>query len=126
MSINEKDKRVNELVSRSVEDLAKFVDADTVVGRPIVTATGFQLIPISKVTVGYLTGGGDFGETKVIKDNESAPFAGGNGAVVSVKPAGFILDDGKSCTYIHANDAPLDNLIDKVSEFFGKFTGQNV
>lgn len=125
MEIKEKDKKVGDLVRASVEDLSRLVDVNTVVGKPIVTAAGFQLIPVSKVTFGYLAGGGEFGETKVIKEDETAPFAGGNGAVVSIKPAGFILDDGKNCTYIHAGDDPLDNLIDKTSGLISKFTGQN-
>lgn len=125
MVINEKNKRVSDLVHRSIENLTELVDVNSVVGKPIVTAAGFQLIPISKVTVGYLTGGGEFGETKVIKEDETAPFAGGSGAVVSLKPAGFILDDGKNCTFIHAGDEPLDNLIDKAAELLGKFTGNN-
>lgn len=125
MVINEKSKRVGDLVHRSIENLTELVDVNSVVGKPIVTAAGFQLIPISKVTVGYLTGGGEFGETKVIKEDETAPFAGGSGAVVSLKPAGFILDDGKNCTFIHAGDEPLDNLIDKAAELLGKFTGKN-
>lgn len=125
MVINEKNKRVSDLVHRSIENLTELVDVNSVVGKPIVTAAGFQLIPISKVTVGYLTGGGEFGETKVIKEDETAPFAGGSGAVVSLKPAGFILDDGKTCTFIHAGDEPLDNLIDKAAELLGKFTGNN-
>lgn len=125
MVINEKSKRVGDLVHRSIENLTELVDVNSVVGKPIVTAAGFQLIPISKVIVGYLTGGGEFGETKVIKEDETAPFAGGSGAVVSLKPAGFILDDGKNCTFIHAGDEPLDNLIDKAAELLGKFTGNN-
>lgn len=125
MVINEKNKRVSDLVHRSIENLTELVDVNSVVGKPIVTAAGFQLIPISKVTVGYLTGGGEFGETKVIKEDETAPFAGLSGAVVSLKPAGFILDDGKNCTFIHAGDEPLDNLIDKAAELLGKFTGNN-
>lgn len=121
----EKSKRVGNLVSRSVENLSELIDVNSVIGRPIVTAGGFQLIPVSKVTVGYLTGGGEYGDLKVIKEDETAPFAGGSGAVVSMKPAGFILDDGKTCSYIHAGDEPLDNLIDKASELISSMTAKH-
>lgn len=125
MQINENNKRVRELVGSSVKNISDLIDVNSVVGRPIVTAAGFQLIPVSKVTVGYLAGGGEYGETKVIKDDESAPFAGGSGAVVSLRPAGFILDDGKNCTFIHVGDEPLDNLIDKSAELVEKFASRN-
>ena len=88
------EQKVNELVDRSMQNLSELVDVDHVVGAPIVTASGFQVIPVSRVTVGYLAGGGDLGEIKVIKDGESVPFAGGSGVVVSLKPAGFIVDEG--------------------------------
>ena len=113
--------KVNELVENSVRDLSKLVNVDTVIGTPILMASGVQIIPVTKVTMGFLSGGSDIGETKVIKEKESVPFAGGSGAVVSLKPAGFLLDDGKSCRYIHAGDDPLDNLIDKASDLLKGF-----
>ena len=125
MGVKEKNKRVGDLVVRSVENLSELIDVNAVVGRPIVTSGGFRLIPVSKVTVGYLTGGGEYGDLKVIKDDETAPFAGGSGAVVSMRPAGFILDDGKTCSYIHAGDEPLDNLIDKAAELISNMAGKN-
>ena len=113
--------KVNELVENSVRDLSKLVNVDTVIGTPILTASGVQIIPVTKVTMGFLSGGSDIGETKVNKEKESVPFAGGSGAVVSLKPAGFLLDDGKNCRYIHAGDDPLDNLIDKASDLLKGF-----
>ena len=113
--------KVNELVENSVRDLSKLVNVDTVIGTPILTASGVQIIPVTKVTMGFLSGGSAIGETKVIKEKESVPFAGGSGAVVSLKPAGFLLDDGKNCRYIHAGDDPLDNLIDKASDLLKGF-----
>ena len=113
--------KVNELVENSVRDLSKLVNVYTVIGTPILTASGVPIIPVTKVTMGFLSGGSDIGETKVIKEKESVPFAGGSGAVVSLKPAGFLLDDGKNCRYIHAGDDPLDNLIDKTSDLLKQY-----
>ena len=113
--------KVNELVENSVRDLSKLVNVDTVIGTPILTASGVQIIPVTKVTMGFLSGGSDIGETKVIKEKESVPSAGGSGAGVSLKPPGFLLDDGKNCRYIHAGDDPLDNLIDKASDLLKGF-----
>ena len=123
MKKSEKNKKVNELVERSMEDLSALADVTPVVGTPIRTASGYQVIPVSKVPLGYLSGGGDLGETKVIKEGESMPFAGGSGAVVSLKPAGFILDDGNGCRFVHAGGDPLDNLIDKAADLLKKLQG---
>ena len=117
MSIKKQEQRINELVERSLGGLSDLVDGNTVIGKPIFTASGCQIIPVSRVTMGYLSGGSDIGECKVIKEVETVPFAGGSGAVVSVKPAGFLLDDGTTCRYVRAGDDPLDNLLEKATDF---------
>ena len=85
-------------------------------GKPITTASGFQIIPFSKVTLGNLSGGGEYGDVKVIKETDTFPFAGGSGAVVSMKPMGFLIDDGTNCRILRITDEPLDNLIERAGE----------
>ena len=99
-----------------MERLDSLADVNTVIGKPIFTASGLQVIPFSKVTFGNLTGGGEYGDVKVIKETESIPFAGGSGAVVSMKPMGFLIDDGKNCRILKITEEPLDNLIERVGE----------
>ena len=118
-------KKIDSILEKTAEKLTGLVDVNTVIGKPVLTASGAQVIPFTKVTMGYLSGGSDIGETKVIKADETVPFAGGSGAVVSLKPAGFILDDGNGCRYIHAGDDPVDNLIDKTSELLKSFQKKN-
>ena len=82
----------------------------------IYTASGFQVIPFSKIITANLSGGGEYGQIKVIREINGLPFAGGAGGVVSLKPMGFLVDDGKSCQLIRVSEEPLDNLIEHVSE----------
>ena len=121
----EKNKKINNLIDSSVVTLNQLADVDTVVGKPIITASGFQVIPFSKVTMGCLSGGGEYGDVKVVKETDSMPFAGGSGSVVSMKPMGFILDDGKTCRMIRITDQPMDNLIEKASEIVQNITAKN-
>ena len=120
----EKDKKINSLIDASVLTLGDLADVDTVVGKPIVTASGFQVIPFSKVTMGCLSGGGEYGDIKVVKEANSMPFAGGSGSVASMKPMGFIIDDGKSCRMVRITDEPIDNLIEKASEIVRNITAK--
>jgi len=69
-----------------------------------------------------LSGGGEYGDVKLVKALEEVPFAGGAGGVVSIKPMGFLLDDGKSCQMIRVSDEPLDNLIEHASEIIRNAT----
>ena len=112
----EKNQKINALIHSSLEKLDSLADVNTIIGKPILTASGFQLIPFSKVTLGNLSGGGEYGDVKVVKETNAFPFAGGSGAVVSMKPLGFIVDDGKTCRVLKITEEPIDNLIERVGE----------
>ncbi len=114
----EKNQKINSLIDSSMEKLENIADVNTIIGRPIITASGFQIIPFSKVTLGNLSGGGEYGDVKIVKETDAFPFAGGSGAVISMKPMGFLVDDGKSCHIMRITDEPLDNLIERAGEIF--------
>ena len=116
----DKNKKIDSILEKTAEKLTGLVDVNTVVGNPVYSASGAQIIPFTKVTMGYLSGGGEYGEVKAIKDDESFPFAGGAGTVINIKPAGFLIDDGKECRIVRVTDDPLDGLIEKTAEFLGK------
>ncbi len=120
----DKKKKIHEVLERTAEQLTGLVDVNTVVGKPVFSASGAQIIPFTKVTMGYLSGGGEYGEVKAIKEDECYPFAGGAGTVISMKPAGFLIDDGKECKVVRITDDPLDNVIEKASEWVAKFVNQ--
>lgn len=122
--MSEKNEKLNTLIHASTEKLDALADTNIVIGKPLLTASGFQVIPFSKVTLGNLSGGGEYGDVKVVKETDSFPFAGGYGSVVSMKPMGFILDDGKTCRILRVTDEPLDNLIEKVSEIAVNLTAK--
>lgn len=114
--MDEKNEKIHGLIDASNENLDQLADVNTVIGKPITTASGFQVIPFSKVTMGNLSGGGEYGSVQVVKETNSMPFAGGSGAVVSMKPLGFLVDDGKSCRILRITDEPIDNLIERASD----------
>ena len=114
--MSEKNQKINNLIDSSIHNLDNLADVNTVIGKPITTASGFQVIPFSKVTMGNLSGGGEYGDVKGVKEIDALPFAGGSGAVVSMKPMGFLIDDGNSCHILRITDEPIDNLIERAGE----------
>ena len=68
-------------MSTSMESIREMVDVNTVVGEPVKTQDGSTIIPISKVSFGFVAGGGEYPGTMQCAD---MPFAGGAGAGVSV------------------------------------------
>ncbi len=116
----DKKKKIDSIMEKTAEQLTSLVDVNTVIGKPVFTASGAQIIPFTKVTMGYLSGGGEYGEVKAIKEDECFPFAGGAGTVINLKPAGFLIDDGKSCRVVRITNDPIDGLIEKASEIVEK------
>ncbi len=117
-------KKIDGFLEKTAERLTKIVDVNTVIGAPVQTASGTQVIPFTKVTMGYLSGGGEYGDVKKIEEDECLPFAGGAGTVINVKPAGFLIDDGKECRVVRITDDALDGLIEKAGDLIGRLVNK--
>ena len=117
-----KNKKIDNLINTTAENFQQFINVDSVIGKPIYTISGFQIIPFSKVVTANLSGGGEYGQLKVIREIDEIPFAGGAGGIVSLKPMGFLIDDGKSCQLIRVSEEPLDNLIEHATEIIRNVT----
>lgn len=115
-------KKIDSILEKTAEQLTSLIDVNTVIGKPIFSASGIQIIPFTKVTMGYLSGGGEYGEVKALKDDECLPFGGGAGTVINLKPAGFLIDDGKKCRIIKVTDDAMDGVIEKASELIASLT----
>ena len=71
---------ISELMQTAMSSMKDMVDVNTVVGHPVQASSGSTIIPISRVTFGYMTAGGDLLADKPAKDAPDFPFAGGSGA----------------------------------------------
>ena len=83
------DHPIGDLMQTTLENIKDMVDVNTVIGEPIPTVNGPTIIPVSKVSFGFLAGGGEY-EMKNLPEADN-PFAGGGGAGVSVQPVGFLV-----------------------------------
>ena len=96
-------------------------DSDIIVGNPIVMPDGTTVVPISKISVGIVTGGGEYSQ----KQQDEYPFAGASAAGMSVSPVCFLVSDGKSVRMLNVgSETFLDKVVDTVpnvlSAVFGK------
>ena len=88
--------KINDIIKVSLEKIKDIVGAETIIGSPIETAGGTTIIPVSKVAVGFASGGLDYDADKQEKDKKpsllaSASFSGGGGTGISVSPIGFLV-----------------------------------
>lgn len=105
---------IENLMKCTMENIKDMIDVNTIVGEPVVTGEGTTIVPISKVSFGFASGGSEF----LTKHNSSnnlgnpkVPFGGGSGAGVTVKPVGFLVI-GKDSIRMLSVDA--DNTYDKI------------
>ena len=108
--------------NESALSIEKVADANTVVGKSIITVSGTKVIPLTSVTGVNLSGGGEYGDVKTFKEADGFQLAGGNGTVITVKPKGFLVDDGTGCRLMKMEDDAIDTLIDKTGELIHKLT----
>ncbi|MBQ8388299.1 MAG: sporulation protein YtfJ [Clostridia bacterium] len=86
------DTKLQDLVRTSLESIRTLVDANTVVGDPIMTEQGVTIIPVSKISVGYASGGLDYAvKNEPVSSAKPKNFGGGGGTGLSVAPIGFIV-----------------------------------
>ncbi|MBE6562123.1 MAG: sporulation protein YtfJ [Ruminococcaceae bacterium] len=82
--------RMSEIIEASVNSLKSMVSGDTVIGEPINTDNGTTVIPVSKMSIGCLTGGIDYAGKNQPKEKKNN-FGGGGGTGLSVVPVCFVV-----------------------------------
>ena len=104
--MSEKNTNLEILVKTAIEKIKEMVDVETIIGKPIVTGNGTTIIPVSRVSVGFGSGGSDL-PTKQSKDF----FGGGAGGGVSIQPIAFItiMPDGNVKLLQLTINAPKEN-----------------
>jgi sporulation protein YtfJ len=73
------------MMSTSMEKIRQLVDVNTIIGEPMIVPGGTTIIPISKVSFGFVSGGSD------VPSTTKEIFAGGSGAGVTIKPMTFLV-----------------------------------
>ena len=77
---------IGELMNVTMEKIKEMVDVNTIVGTPITAADGTMIIPVSKVSYGFASGGSDL----PTKNEKKDLFGGGSGAGVTIQPIAFL------------------------------------
>ncbi len=82
--------KLQEVVQATLAQIRNMIDADTVIGTPVETASGTTIIPISKVAAGFATGGVDFNDKNGGAQGKPQNFGAGGGTGISVQPVGML------------------------------------
>lgn len=108
--------KVNDLIEGSLAKIRELAGTETVVGDPIYTPNGTLILPVSKISMGFATGGLDFGKKKDEESKKPRNYGGGGGTGVTVTPVAFLIlsGDGK-IDLIPITDSKNIDAVDKIS-----------
>lgn len=112
------------LMATSMEKIREMVDVNTIIGDPITAPDGTMIIPVSKVSFGFASGGSDL-PTK----SDKPTFGGAGGAGITLQPLAFLVIANGNVKLLPMTtaDNTVNNImnmmpeaIDKIGAFFTK------
>ncbi len=106
------------ILETTIEKVKDLVNVSTIIGEPMKVEGGVTIIPVSKVTYGFASGGSDFPS----KSNQDI-FGGGGGAGVTIMPIAFLVIDAYGnvdIKHITAFDNAAERIVSLVPEMFDK------
>ena len=87
----ENSSKLGDMTKSSLDSIKAMLDANTIIGDPIQTPVGTTIIPISKITVGYASGGIDYAKKDAPQNSHNNNFGGGGGTGITVTPVAFLV-----------------------------------
>ena len=105
------------IMDTTMQKIKEMVDVNTIVGDPMTTPDGTTIIPISKVSFGFSSGGADIA-TKNHTNNQ--PFAGGSGAGICISPVAFVVVEDET---VRLMPVESNHAMERVSEAIPQLIG---
>ena len=108
---------IDNMMQTTMESIRGMVDVNTVVGAPVMDQKGTTIIPISKVSFGFVAGGGEYAVSGAQTGAYGMPFAGGAGAGVSIHPMGFLVCGRNGVRLLRAGSAsPMERVAELIPQ----------
>ncbi|MBQ7918064.1 MAG: GerW family sporulation protein [Clostridia bacterium] len=118
--------KIKDVMNSAMENIRPLIDVDVVIGKTI-EKDGVSIIPLSKVTMGFVSGGGEYySEIKEMRRETEYPFSGGSGGGVSLQPIGFLIIKQGSVEVVKIDSkSAVEKLIETIPDI-AKFVGNAI
>ena len=121
---------IDNMMQTTMESIRSMVDVNTVIGSPVLGSKGTTIIPVSKVSFGFVAGGGEYTTEDRQRSRSEAPegfpFAGGTGAGVSVQPVGFlVVGDGTVKMLPAQSSGAMERMVELLPQMLEEFKAQD-
>lgn len=115
---------IENLMKSTLENIKEMVDVNTIVGDAVESKDGSLIIPISKVSFGFASGGSEFAPKCSSQSQSDYPFGGGSGAGVTVKPVAFLVLKNETVRLLAVDqDNTYDRIVDSVPQIIDMLKG---
>ena len=113
---------INDLITNAMDKIKTIVDSSTIVGESITAPDGTIIIPISKVTVGFVVGGGEYADLSSRRVANHFPMSGGSSGGMSISPVGFlILQQSGNVEFVNVENKSLyQTILNMVNSLLSK------
>lgn len=110
------------LMNTTMEKIRQLIDVNTIIGNPITTPDGTTIVPVSKVSYGFASGGSDIPSKNAINKQV---FGGGSGAGVSITPIAFIVVNQGDAKILRVDNdnTTADKIADAVPQVIDTISG---
>ena len=98
---------LNRLIENAMEKLKVLVDSNTIIGDKVQSDDGTTIIPISKVSVGFVVGGGEYADLSARRVANHFPMAGGSSGGMSVSPVGFLVVKSGEVDFVNVENKTM-------------------
>lgn len=116
----EKNSSIKDLIAETMDNLQSLTSSSTIFGEAKILPDGTAIIPVSKLTIGFVVGGGEYADLSTRRVGNCYPMAGGSGGGISSTPIGFIVNTPNEIKFVStANSALMENLMDKLTKLGG-------
>lgn len=108
---------IENLMKSTMENIREMVDVNTIIGDPIKGDNNTLILPISKVSFGFVSGGSEFNSSLSPENLKNYPFGGGSGSGISIKPVAFLVlkDDAVRLLPLNAENT-YEKIVDLVPQ----------
>lgn len=124
MKIYEKSSTIDNLIEKTLASLKTVSTNETIFGNPTTLPDGTSIVPVSKVSIGFVVGGGEYADISTRRVATHYPMAGGSGGAVMLSPIGFLVSTNLEVKYIpttaETNYQKILDLVAKAAEKLAK------
>lgn len=123
MIVEQNNNPVERVIENAYNGIKGIMGSDMILGSPVITNEGVSIIPVSRISFGILSGGGEYGAGEGMS---GYPFAGGSGTGMSVIPMAFLVCDGNKVKVVNMEEkSTFECITDIIPEIIKGLTAHN-